>query len=262
MSGPVSDDDVPELANLRRQIEDLRQAVRARDDFIVIAAHELRNPMTPILGVAELALLAAQKAEGTLPSRIIALLERLQLLIQGYMKRATRLLDISRLDAGNLQLEPAPTDLSNLARAVLQRYEAEAVHQDCLLQRDIEDGIVALCDPLAAEQIVENLLSNALKFGAGRPVTLSLRAEKGSARFDVLDGGIGMSVEQQGRIFGRFEQVVGNHSGSGFGLGLWIASRLVEAMDGRISVSSRTGEGSIFSVVLPLLPASHRSERI
>ena len=109
-------------------------------------------------------------------------------------------------------------------------------------------------DRLAVEQVVENLLSNALKFGAGQPVTLRLRSDGRSARLDVQDRGIGMSPDQQARIFGRFEQIVAQHRGSGFGVGLWVANRLVAAMGGRIAVSSRPGEGSTFTVTLPLSP--------
>jgi signal transduction histidine kinase len=249
-----------ELARLRQQVEDLRQSVRARDDFIAIAAHELRNPMTPVLGVAELALIAARKGQDTCPPRVIALLERLQRLVQDYMKRTTRLLDMSRLEAGKLQLEPVKTDLSGLALSVAQGYEAEAAHKRSVLQLDIEEEITGECDPLAVEQVVENLLSNALKFGAGQPVALRLRSDGSRACFEVQDRGIGMSTDQRARIFGRFEQVVANYSGGGFGLGLWIASQLVQAMEGRITVSSRPGQGSTFHVMLPLRPASDRSD--
>lgn len=255
-----NDDDF-ELARLRQEVEDLRQSVRARDDFIAIAAHELRNPMTPVVGVAELALIAARKAEDNLcPPRVVALLERLQRLIQDYMKRTTRLLDISRLQAGKLQLEPATTDLSGLALSVAQRYEPEAAHQRCVLQLDVQDGITGVCDPLAVEQVIENLLSNALKFGAGQPVALRLSSNGFSAYFEVQDRGIGMPTDQQARIFGRFEQVVANHNGGGFGLGLWITSRLVQAMEGRITVSSRLGQGATFHVMLPLRRADNRSD--
>jgi two-component system OmpR family sensor kinase len=249
------------LAELRRQVEELRQAVRARDDFTAIAAHELRNPMTPIMGVAELALLAAQKAEGNCPPRVLALLERLQHLVQDYMKRATRLLDISRIEAGNLHLQASTADLSGLVHSVAERYEAEAAHQHCSLERDIEDGITAECDPLAMEQVIENLLSNALKFGAGKPVSLRLRADESSAWVEVQDRGIGMSADQQARIFGRFEQVVANHSGGGFGLGLWIANSLITAMDGRLKVASRPGEGSTFQAGLRLSPPNNGSDQ-
>ena len=246
-------DAASELADLRRQVEELRQAVRARDDFIAIAAHELRNPMTPLLGVADLAL-AAARAGGACPPRVTALLERMRLIVQDYVRRATRLLDVSRINAGNLRLEPAVTDLSALVVAVAQRYDAAAARGRSPIELDVADRVVGVWDQLAVEQIADNLLSNALKFGAGKPVTLRLRphGDGRSAQLEVRDRGVGMRPDQQERIFGRFEQVVTEHRDSGFGVGLWVASRLVEAMDGRIAVASRPGEGSTFTVTLPL----------
>ena len=253
------EDKVSELAELRQLVETLRGSVRARDDFIAIAAHELRNPMTPIVGVAELALIAARK-EGKCPPRVILLLERLQRLVQDYVRRATKLLDVTRLESGNLQLEPAATDLSQLVLSIVHRYEAEAAHQQCALEHDIEADVGGHLDPLAVEQIIDNLVSNAVKFGAGKPVTVRLRSDGRVACLEVQDGGIGMSVDQQERIFGRFEQIVARHDGSGFGLGLWIASRLIAAMDGRITVSSHPGEGSTFIVMLPLVARGQESD--
>jgi two-component system, OmpR family, sensor kinase len=237
------EDQVSELFQLRQLVDDLRQAVRARDDFIAIAAHELRNPMTPIVGVAELALISARKAEGGCPPRVILLLERLQRLVQDYVGRASKLLDVSRLEAGNFQLEPAATNLSPLVLSVVHRYESEAAHQHCRLEHAIEADVSGLFDPLAVEQVIDNLVSNALKFGAGKPVTVRLRSEGRAACLEVQDAGIGMSSDQRDRIFGRFEQIVAHHHGGGFGLGLWIANRLVGAMDGQITVSSRPGQG-------------------
>jgi two-component system OmpR family sensor kinase len=118
----ASDDAASELVALRQQVEALREAVRARDDFIAIAAHELRNPMTPLSGLTELALAAARKAEGTCPPRVTVLLERLQKAVQDYIGRATRLLDISRLQTDNLQLKPSPIDLSQIVLAAVRRY--------------------------------------------------------------------------------------------------------------------------------------------
>jgi len=246
------EDEVSELAQLRQLVEDLRQAVRARDDFIAIAAHELRNPMTPIVGAAELALISARKAEGKCPPHVILLLQDL---VQDYVRRATKLLDVSRLEAGNFRLEPAITDVSNLVLSIVNGYEAEATYQHCVLEHDIEAGVGGVFDPLAVEQVIDNLVSNALKFGAGKPVTVRLRSDGRFVSLEVQDAGIGMSVDQQARIFGRFEQIVAHHRGSGFGLGLWIANHLVATMDGRITVSSSLGEGSTFTVILPLVPA-------
>lgn len=240
---------------MRQQVEELRQAVRARDDFIAIAAHELRNPMTPIAGLAELALAAARKAEGTCPPLVTTLLDRMQLAVQEFVKRATRLLDVSRIEAGNLRLELSVIDLSVLVLAVVQRYDIAAKRGNSPLELDIEQGVAGLWDRLAVEQVVENLLSNALKFGAAKPVTVRLRSDGRSACLEVQDRGVGMLPDQQARIFGRFEQVVTQHRGSGFGVGLWIANRLVTAMDGRIAVSSRVGEGSTFTITLPLTPS-------
>ena len=250
----ASDDGASELAALRQEVEALREAVRARDDFIAIAAHELRNPMTPLSGLTELALAAARRSEATCPPRVIALLERLQKAIQDYIGRATRLLELSRLETDNLQLAASHVDLSQIVLAVARRYEIAAAHHRCKLETDIGRGIQGLLDPLAVEQVVENLLSNALKFGAPKPVSIRLRAVGQEARLDVRDHGIGMSPEQQTRIFGRFEQIVAHRLGSGFGIGLWVANRLVSAMGGQITVSSHLGEGSTFMVTLPLLP--------
>src|SRR6195952_185889 len=130
-----------ELAELRQQVAQLRDAVRARDDFIAIAAHELRNPMTPIMGVAELALKAARDAESTCPPRVTTLLERMQLLAQDFIQRSTRLLDVSRIEAGNLQLRPSATDLSALVLSVAQKYDVIAARSRSSIELVIEDGI-------------------------------------------------------------------------------------------------------------------------
>ena len=244
-----------ELADLRRQVAELREAVRARDDFIAIAAHELRNPITPIMAVAELALKAARDAEGSCPPRITTLLERMQLFAQDFLQRSIRLLDVSRIESGNLRLLPSAIDLSSLVRSVAQKYDVLADRSDSPLELDVEEGINGVLDRLAVEQVIENLLSNALKFGIGEPVTLRLRSDGRSARLDVQDRGIGMSPDQQARLFVRFEQVVAQRRGSGYGVGLWLANRLTMAMEGRIDVASCVGEGSTLTVTLPLAPS-------
>jgi two-component system OmpR family sensor kinase len=138
--------------------------------------------------------------------------------------------------------------------SVAQSYAITAFRGRSRLELDVQTGVTAVVDRLAVEQVVENLLSNALKFGMGQPVTLRLRADANSAWLTVHDRGVGISTEQQRRIFGRFEQVVAQHRGSGFGIGLWVTDRLIAAMGGRITVSSRLGEGSTFTVALPLVP--------
>ena len=258
MDNPVEqrapDDAASELARLHQLVDELHGAIRARDDFIAIAAHELRNPLTPILGLAELALASVRAAEGTVPPRVTTILEKMQFAVQEFIKRATRLLDVTRIDSGNFQLNPATTNLSALVISVAHRYEDKAAHGQNSLTLDIEDAVTGEWDHLAVEQVVENLLSNALKFGTGKPVTVRVRWSGESACVEVQDLGIGMQPEQQARIFGRFEQVMTQHQGGGFGIGLWVSARLVAAMNGRLIVSSRLGEGSTFTAMLPLEP--------
>src|SRR6185437_11604396 len=149
---------------------------------IAIAAHELRNAMTPILGASELALKAASTSGTICSPRVITLLERMQLLARSFMERSTRLLDIGRIEAGNLRLEPSPTDLSAVVLSVARSYEGMASRGHSRLDLEVEAGVMAVVDRLAVEQVVENLVSNAVKFGIGQPVTLRLRSDGLSAR--------------------------------------------------------------------------------
>ena len=250
-----------ELADLRRQVDALHRAVRARDDFIAIAAHELRNPMTPILAVAELALKAAREAGDTCPARLVVLLERMQIFVEDFIKRSTRLLEVTRIEAGKSQLVLAPTDLSALMHAVADRYEALGVRGGSPIRREIEDGVHGVLDRLAVEQAVENLVSNALRFGARKPLSLRLGSDGTRAWLEVEDRGPGLSADQQAGLFGRFEQIVAQQRGSGFGIGLWLTNHLVSSMGGDIRVSSREGHGATFTVTLPLAPSPpHRTD--
>jgi two-component system OmpR family sensor kinase len=232
-------------------IEDLHRSIRARDDFVAIAAHELRNAMTPIGGVLDLTLAAARKSGAADSPQVVALLERLQRMVDDFIRRAASLLDVSRVETDNLRLETSRTDLSSLVRAVVHRYEIMAARKGSSLLLNIDDGISDFWDPLAVEQIVENLLSNAIKFGMGKPITVALRSSGDAAWLEVRDRGVGMRAEQRAEIFGRFEQAVTQHRSSGFGIGLWVANRLAVAMNGRLNVETQYGEGSSFTVALP-----------
>ncbi len=243
-----------ELADLRRQVETLREALRARDDFIAIAAHELRNPMTPIMAVAELALQAAREAEDTCPARITVLLERMQLFVKDFVQRSTRLLEVPRIEAGTPPPTSAPTDLSALVRTVADRYAAVAARFCSPIRCDIEDGLHGVLARVAVEQAIENLLSNAIKFGAGKPLSIRLRSDGARARVEVEDHGAGMSAERQAGLFGPFAPIVAWTHGGGLGIGLWRTNRLVSSMGGDIAVASREGAGSCFTVTLPLVP--------
>ena len=237
-----------------RLLAQLTQAVHARDAFIAIAAHELRNPMTPILGYVEHMLLVSRRRESECPEAIILGLDRLAGLITEYIKRATTLLDISRITAGKLRAELSVVDLSALMRQTVHRHRAGAERSGCRLEPSIEGEVSGLLDQLAVEQIADNLLSNAVKYGAGEPIEVSLVRHGTEARLTVRDHGIGISEEDQARIFVAFERAVTRREHGGFGIGLWVVHQLVDAMDGEVHVTSRLAKGSTFTVTLPLLP--------
>lgn len=242
-------DDTPDKDRL---IEELRQAVRARDEFVAIAAHELRNPMTPILMQVHSLITAASDPNRCRPDVLAPRLDLLEHAVRDFVRRSTTLLDVARIAAGNLRIELSEVDLSRIVRAVVDRAEAAARLARSRLQADLQDGVVGIWDRLALEQVVENLLSNALKFGAGKPVTLTLRSDGHAAQLAVQDRGIGISEADRARIFQRFERAVTQREHGGFGVGLWLANQLVVAMGGTIGIESAPGEGSAFLVKLPV----------
>jgi two-component system, OmpR family, sensor kinase len=237
-----------------RLVAELRQAVHARDAFIAIAAHELRNPMTPMLGYVEHTLSIARRPESKCPATIIVALERLASQIAEYVKRATTLLDVSRITAGKLRAELSVVDLSAVILQAVHRHWAGAGRLGCRLEPSIAGKLFGLLDELAVEQIADNLLSNAVKYGAGEAIEVSLVSDGSNARLTVRDHGIGISEEDQARIFDAFERAVTRREEGGFGIGLWVVRHLVDAMHGEIHVSSCPDEGSTFTVILPLLP--------
>jgi two-component system OmpR family sensor kinase len=235
-----------------RLIEELREAVRARDEFVAIAAHELRNPMTPILMQVGLLLAAVRSPDRCRPDIITPRLELLEIAVTEFVRRSTALLDVSRIAAGNLRIEVAEVNLSALIRGVVSRTAIAAQRARCRLDDELQEGVVGMWDPLALEQVAENLLTNATKFGAGKPIAVILCSDRQTAKLIVRDEGIGISEEDRARIFQRFEQAVTRREHGGFGIGLWLANQLVVAMGGTIIIESAPGEGTAFTVMLPL----------
>jgi two-component system, OmpR family, sensor kinase len=247
-----------EAAMLRDEVTTLREAVAARDAFLAVAAHELRNPMTPIRGRVQFLRRMVEKGE-TDATKLGEGLRQVERLVEQYMKRATTLLDVSRAATGKLRLEREVVDVCALVRDIAEEFIPVAAHSGSPFEVQIpSEPMLIHADRLALEQVIDNLVSNALKYGAGKPVQVSVAEEGGSSRtagtciIRVCDHGDGISVQDQARIFERFERAVrpGEHRG-GFGVGLWIVRQLVEAMSGSVEVTSTSGQGSTFTVRLP-----------
>jgi two-component system, OmpR family, sensor kinase len=238
---------------LEERIAELEQELKARDDFLAFAAHELRNPMTPISAQIELLLARARNAAKVLPNEVAQGLEQLHQLVEAYMRRATTFLEVSRITSGNLRLQIAETDISGLIRQVTANLMPMAERAGCQIRLNVEDGIVAQCDRMAMEQILENLLSNAVRYGSGNPIEIALRRDGRMTQLSVGDQGIGISEEDQARLFERFHNLRTSPTG-GFGVGLWVTCQITRTMEGEITVSSSPGKGSVFTVRLPLRP--------
>lgn len=242
-------------ADKERLIEELRAAIAARDEFIAIAAHELRNPMTPIVGQVQL-LLSRARREQVSPA-LLSGLEMLETAVDHYMRRATTLLEITRLNAEQVKLEPASFDLRELVRDCARKYEQLAARAGSTLHCDVGPPVVGTWDRLATEQVLDNLVSNAIRYGDGKPVSIELQGDPAWVALRVVDRGIGIAPSDRERIFQRFERASSAPRSGGFGIGLWLSSKLVQAQGGRLDLESEPGSGSTFTVRLPRNITAH-----
>ena len=248
-ASPASSQDAASTAELRAEIERLNAEILARDNLLAVAAHELRNPMHAILLQVTAALSIARRDE---VNALIPKLDRIRHIVEIYVKRATLLLDSVRLDAKAWMTDRREFDLCDVVREICTSYEPEAQFVGSPVSLALPKTLRGSWDRIAVEQIVANLVSNAIKYGAGKPIEISLARQGESAVLEVRDWGIGIELADQTRIFERFQQAIGaTERRSGFGIGLWLVRSLVEAHGGTIRVESQVGHGSTFRVYLP-----------
>jgi signal transduction histidine kinase len=234
-----------------RLYEQALEAVRVREDFLSVAGHELRTPLSALVLQTELMLAAAGDA-----ALARARSEPILRTVRRLSKLADELLEVSRLRAGRLQIDPERVELTSLVRDVATCTAQSATPPPSELRIEAPQRIEGHWDPLRLEQIVTNLVANACKYGRGKPVDVRVAVSEGAAHLSVRDQGIGISPADQARIFERFSRAVAPGSFSGLGLGLWIVREIVRAHGGQISVRSERGQGAEFIVVLPLEPPS------
>ena len=231
-----------------RLYEEAREAARMREEFLFVAGHELRTPLTSLqfqLHTVQRRLEAGhlEKASVTL-ARARTQLARIASLTE-------ELLDVTRITAGRLTLELEEVDLTQLVREVAERHSDSTSRAGCALRIEAPVPVTGRWDCSRLDQVVTNLLLNAVKFGAGKPIEIRVEAGGAEARLTVRDYGIGISPADQARIFERFESAVSRRSYGGMGLGLWISRQIVEAHGGTIEVTSEPEKGSTFRIDLP-----------
>jgi signal transduction histidine kinase len=240
-----------------RLYEQAREAVRVRDDFLSVASHELKTPITSLTAALQILQRAADRGSlgDIAPERVRRMLDVVDSQAKRLVKLVNELLDVSRLSEGRLQLDLEDVDLADIVREVVERFREEIVLAQCTLDLDVPAHVVGWWDRSRLEQVVTNLLSNALKYGMGTEVRISVEADAAQARLVVADRGIGIAPEYLPHIFGRFERAVSAKEYSGVGLGLYIVREIVAALHGTVGVASERGSGATFTVELPLRAA-------
>jgi PAS domain S-box-containing protein len=242
------------LGALRARLLELQRAVGARDEFIATVAHELRNPISPLVFQVRLALdksdqMAARGEAPTVPW-VQTQLRRMEHRLHRLLETLDRLLDVSRLSTGRIDLQPEPLDLMHVAQEVLSTFEAELAVARCAVSFSVSGQTAGSWDRMRLEQVCRNIFSNAIRFGAGQPIVIVLAGDATTVTMSVRDRGVGIARSLHARIFERFERGVEQRSG-GFGIGLWVVKNICTAMGGEIAVESEPGEGACFTVTLP-----------
>lgn len=225
-----------------------RDAIRVRDEFMLVAGHELRTPLAALSLLHES---LERVREGTPIEKIRERGSKLRAQSERLSRLVEDLLDVSRISAGRVSLELEPFDLGALVGDIgdRMREELERAHSPLTLELTSVEG---RWDRGRIEQVVTNLLANAAKYGRGSPIRASVQRDGDRATLVVVDQGIGIAVEDQERIFKRFERAASPKKFGGLGLGLWITSQLVDAHGGTIAVQSEPGKGATFTVTLPI----------
>lgn len=238
-----------------RLLTEAQQGVRLRDEFLSVASHELKTPITPLMiKVQKLKQeVLERRGAGSSSSGLPALrsLEVAEAQIRKLSRLVDELLDVSLIAQGQLSLKREPVDLAELARETAARFEPAAEQAHCALEVDASSEVVGRWDRFRLEQVVGNLLSNAIKYGAGEPVRLKVTRDRGQPQLSVWDRGIGIAAESLSRIFGKFERAVSERHYGGLGLGLYVTRQIVEAHGGSIRAESEPGKGAAFIVELP-----------
>jgi signal transduction histidine kinase len=239
---------------LRATQAELERAVQMRDDFMSMVAHELRTPLNTLFLETQLREMQLGKGNRAAFSdeNLRKMVARDGRQIQSMIRLINDMVDVSRIRSGKLSIRPADTELAALLARIVsdlaQRTEAAGV----TIELDAPKPVAGVWDEFRVEQIIINLLTNALRYGGSKPVTITLARHGNRAEIVVRDQGVGISPEDQLRIFKPFERAGTKEVREGLGLGLYIARQLAESHGGTLEVRSAPGEGAAFTLSLPL----------
>jgi signal transduction histidine kinase len=241
---------------LRQRDRYASSAMVARDEFLSVASHELRTPLTSLrLEVGNL-LRLARRNELRADARLVARVEKIDAHTARLHRLIDELLDASRIAAGRLELELEEVDLAEVAEEVGLRFRDEAARLGSVLGVRAPMAAVGYWDRGRVDQVISNLVANAIKYGEGKAIEVIVETTDDRAVVVVRDNGVGIALPDHERIFGRFERAVSSRNYGGIGIGLWTVKQIVDALVGTVTVDSQPGMGATFTVALPRSRAS------
>jgi signal transduction histidine kinase len=219
---------------LEHRLNELTRTIAQHDEFLSTLGHELRNPLSPIYMQAQYLLDAVRQGQPKALTRewLVPQLEAFCARLQRFLEMLNRVMDVSRMSAGRLSLELEELDLVALVREVSQSFERELAAARSELFIDAPPHLRGVWDRLRVEQIFTNLLSNAIRYGAGKPIDVKIGGDAEQVELRVMDQGVGIDPADQQRIFQRFERVGKTRTAGGFGIGLWTVRQCCLAMAG------------------------------
>jgi signal transduction histidine kinase len=242
------------LKELRSTQAELERSINMRDEFMSMVAHELRTPLNTLVLDAQVRKIQLEGGINSMfqPAVLQKMLEKNDHQLQNMIRLIDDMLDVTRMRNGKLSIRPAPTELSGLLKRVADDFAPHAEVNGSTITLHASEPVTGNWDEFRIEQIIINLLTNALRYGAGKPIEVGMDVSKKHVRIEIKDEGIGISEEDQKRIFDPFERAAGNRAPAGLGLGLYISRQLAEAHGGNLSVQSSLQQGSVFTLLLPL----------
>jgi signal transduction histidine kinase len=251
---------VEALEQSRRELHatqaELERSLKMRDDFMSMVAHELRTPLNTLFLETQLREMHLERGNLAAFSeeQMRKMVARDGRQIQSMIRLINDMVDVSRIRSGKLSIRPAATELSALLGRIVSDLAQRADAAGATIELDAAAPVTGVWDEFRVEQVIINLLTNALRYGGSAPVRVTLRQIDGCAQVEVRDQGVGIAPEDQVRIFNPFERAGTKDVREGLGLGLYIARQLAESHGGTLDVQSTPQQGATFRLLLPLAP--------